>query len=81
MLNNLLQMHLKLLLKEAIQNRVKATGDLIGNKIPDRIMKVSKTLRQNSSETVKIENDKEISKERYISPEERHKIIEGLRLI
>ena len=54
---------------------------MIGNKIPDRIMKVSKTLRQNSSETVKIENDKEISKERYISPEERHKIIEGLRLI
>ena len=81
MLNNLLQMHLKRLLKEAIQNRAKATGDLIGNKIPDRIMKVSKSLRQNSSETVKIENDKEISKERYISPEERHKIIEGLRLI
>ena len=74
-------MHLKRLLKEAIQNRAKATGDLIGNKIPDRIMKVSKSLRQNSSETVKIENDKEISKERYISPEERHKIIEGLRLI
>ena len=32
MLHNLLQMHLKLLQKKAIQETGKATGDLIGNK-------------------------------------------------
>ena len=43
-----------------------ATGDLIGNKITDRIMKVSKNSHENDSETVTIEPDKEIPKERYI---------------
>ena len=32
-----------------------------------------------NSETVTNENDKEIPKERYISPEERQKIIDNLR--
>ena len=54
---------------------------MIGNKIPDRITKVPKNLEQNNSETVTTENDKEIPKERYISPEERQKIIDNLRLI
>ena len=34
---------------------------------------------KNNSETVTNENDKEIPKERYISPEERKKIIDNLR--
>ena len=64
-----------------IQKTAEITGDLIGNKIAVKIIKVSKTSKQNNSETVKNENDKEIPKERYISPEERWKIAAGLRLI
>ena len=62
-------MHLKLLQKGVIQ-KTPATGDLIGNKIADRITKVSKSSQQNHSETVTNEHDKEIPKERYISAEE-----------
>ena len=53
------------------QKTVEATGDLIGNKTADRIMKVSKDSQENKSETVTIEPDKEIPKERYIFPKER----------
>ena len=56
-------------------------SDLIGNKIVDRITKVSETSQQNNSETVIVEHDKEIPKERYISPRERQEIIDDLRLI
>ena len=55
---------LKLSKKKAIQKTAKATGDLIGNKIADWMIEVSKTLQQNISETVTNEHDKEISKER-----------------
>ena len=41
-----------------------------------KITKVSKSLQQSNSE-----NDKEILKERYISPEEEQKIIDNLRPI
>ena len=64
------------------QKAAEATGDLIGNKITDRITKLSKNSQQNKLETVtngKI--SKEIPKERYISPEERKKIIDNLRVI
>ena len=43
--------------------------------------KVSKSSPQNNLETITNEHDKEISKERYISPEKRAKIIDDLRLI
>ena len=66
--------------KRVIQKTTEATGDLIGNKIADKIMKVSKNLQQNNSETVTNEHDKEIPKERYISPEERQNIIDELKL-
>ena len=62
---------LKISSKRFIQKIAEATGDLIGNKITIRISKVSKNLQQNSSETVTYELDKEITKERYISPEKR----------
>ena len=60
--------------------------NLIDNKIikavaklyDGRIRKVSKTLEPNSSEIVKNENDKEIPKVKYISPEERQKNIDNL---
>ena len=43
-----------------------------------KITEVSKkSPPKNNSETAN-ENDKEIPKERYISPEERHKIIDNL---
>ena len=45
-------MHLKLLQKEQFTKTTEATGDLIGNKIADKIAKVSKTSQQNNSETV-----------------------------
>ena len=68
-------------LKIVTQKTTEAASDLFGNKIADRITKVSKTSAQNSLEIVKNENNKEIPKEIYISPEERYKIIDDLRLI
>ena len=73
--------------KRAIQKTAEATGDLIGNKIADKITSVSKKpamelhskeLPNNNNET-----DAEITthKKRYISPEERQQIIEELRLV
>ena len=68
---------LKTASKKVIQKTEEATGDLIRNKIADRITKVSKTSPQNNSET----NEEEILRERYISPEQKQKIIDDLRLI
>ena len=42
----------------------------------DKITKILKISKQNNSETVTNENNKEIPKEKYISSEERHKIID-----
>ena len=42
MLENLQQMHLKLLPKRVIQKTAEAAGDLIGNIIADRITKFKK---------------------------------------
>ena len=69
-------MHLKLLQKEGDQKTAEPSGDLIGNKICDKITSVSKTLPKNNSET----NEEEILRERFIFPELRHKIINDLRL-
>ena len=55
--------------ERVFQKTAEATGDLIGNKIADKITKVSRNSQQNNSKTVTNENDKEIHKERYISPE------------
>ena len=41
-------------------------------------MEYQKKLQQNNSETVTNENDEEIPKERYMSPEERQKNINNL---
>ena len=73
MLINLQQMHL-------IQKTAKANDDLTGNKIGDRITKVSQNSQQNNSEPVSNENDKELPKERYISLEEKQNVIDDLRL-
>ena len=59
--------------KTAIQKTAEATGYLIGNKIADKITSASKKSQN--------EVNNEIPKERYISPKERQKIIDELRLI
>ena len=71
---------LKTSTKRVIQKKAEAIGDLNGNKIAHKITKVSKNSQQNTAETFTNEHDKEISKERYISPEERQEIIDELRL-
>ena len=70
-------MHLKLLQNERFKPQQKKTGDLIGNKIADRMTKVSKISPKNNSER----NEEEILRERYISPKQRPKIIDNLILI
>ena len=59
---------------------------MIGNKIADKITKVSRTSPQNNSDTVtneaeNIRLERKISKKRNIFPEKRQKIIDDLRLI
>ena len=56
---------------------VEESGDLIRNKMT----RVPKNSLKNNSEIVANENDKEIPKEIDISPEERQKNIDNLRLI
>ena len=63
------------------QITVEATGDLTCNKSANKIKKVSRNSLQNNPETITNEHDKEIPKERYISPEERQKIIDDFTLI
>ena len=58
--------------KKILKETAKATGDLLGNKIVDKITSVSKK----SHDEVK----NEILKERYISPKDRQKIIDELKL-
>ena len=77
MQNNLLQMHLKGASEKRIQNTAEATGDLVDNKIADKIAKVSKRSPLKNS----VINEEEILRERYISPEKRQKLIDDLRLI
>ena len=67
---------LKTALKKSIQKTEEATSGWIGIKIVNKITKVSKISPQNNSK-----NETEIIKERYISPEERQKIIDELRWI
>ena len=69
--------------KRAIQKAAEATGDLIGNKIADKITSVSKKKSTKALPNGETEEDTEITthKKRYISPEERQKVINELRLV
>ena len=71
--------------KIAIQKTAEATGDLIGNKIADKITSVS-----NKKSTKELHNNDEAEEEgaeitthkkRYVSPEERQQIIDELMLV
>ena len=64
-------MRLKLLQKEQFKT-AEATVDLIGNKIANRIIKVSKSPQQNNLETVT--NEKEIY-EKNVSPNKDRKLL------
>ena len=57
--------------KRVIKKAAEATGDLIGNKTANKITKASKNIQQNNLETVINENNKEITKERYMSTEKK----------
>ena len=53
---------------------------MICNKIANKITRVSKSPQENNAETVTNENDKEIPKERCMSPEKRQKIVNYIKL-
>ena len=57
--------------KRLIQKTARAAGDLISNKIADIITQVSKSSPENDSETIANEQNKEMPKEKYISPEKK----------
>ena len=57
--------------KQILKETAKVTGDLIGNKIANKIT----AKPHNKDEVIN-----KIPKERYISPKERHKIIDELKL-
>ena len=78
--------------KRAIQKTAEATGDLIGNKIVDKITSVSKKKSNNDNYNDNNNNNNNNNNEdvvltthnmqkRYIYPEERQQIINKLRLI
>ena len=71
---------IKIASKSAIQKITAATGDLIGNKITDKITSVSKKSSKNSKMITLIMKQK-YQKERYISTEIRQQIIDELRLV
>ena len=58
--------------KKILKETAKATGDLIGNKTADKITSASKKSHN--------EVNNEILKERYISPKDRQKVIDELKL-
>ena len=59
--------------KKILKETAKATGDLTSNKIADKI--TAKPSKKSHDEV-----NNEIPKERYISPKERQKIIDELKL-
>ena len=70
--------------KRTIQKTAEATRDFIGNKIADKITSVSKkkfTKELPNDETKEKNVEITTHKERYISPKERQKIIDELRLV
>ena len=63
--------------KRVIQKTAETTGDLVGNTIANKITSISK---KRASEPHSNAASNEIMTERYISPQERQKAIDELRL-
>ena len=58
--------------KRAIQKTAEATGDLIGNKIADKITNVSrKSAKELQNNEAEVDVERATPNKRYISPEER----------
>ena len=74
---------LKTASKRVIQKTVEATGDLIGNKIADKMASVSNNNNNNNNDNNNNNEDVELTnhKKRYISAEERQQIINELKLV
>ena len=63
--------------KRAITKTSEATGDLIGNKIADKITSIGKPKKKKEKDEI---NEMEETQEIYIPPEKRKQIINDLRL-
>ena len=63
--------------KRVVQKTAEATGDLIGNKIADKITLVGKSKNKQKKDEINEMNETE---ETYISPEKRQQIINNLSL-
>ena len=61
----------------AIQKTAEATGDLVGNKIADKISISNKKSDNDNNDDVELTTPRK----RYISPKERQQIIDELRLV
>ena len=74
---------IKIASKTAIQKTAEATGDLIGNKIADKKISISKKPAKELHNIDETEEDGETTthKKRCVSPEERQQIIDKLRLV
>ena len=69
---------IKIASNRTIQNTAEKTGDLIGNKIQEKIISISKT----SSKELHSQNENEIEiRKKDISPEKRQQIIDEVRLV
>ena len=68
--------------KRAIQKTAEPTGDLIGNKIADKITSVSKkSTKELQNDETEVDVERATPKKRYIYPEERQQIIDEFRLV
>ena len=74
---------IKTLSQQAIQKTAEATGDLIGNKIADKITSISKKSNKELPNNDNEKEDVEITtrKKRYLSSEGKQRIIDKLRLV
>ena len=78
MLYNLLQMRLKLILKNDSKLQKQQANELV-KKIANKITNPTKTLPKDTSEI--LETETEIPTEKYIYPEKRQQNIADLRLV
>ena len=64
--------------KRVLQKTSEATGDLIGNKIADKITSISKPKKKKEKNEM---NEMEETEEIYIPPENRKQIINDLKIV
>ena len=70
---------LRIVDKKAVLNTAEASGDLVGNFIADKITSISKKKQQMNHTQMQLAM--KYQKNIYISPQERQKIIDELKLI